>query len=87
LGTAEEQLRQATEVAVAVGASVLRCLTGSHRQRRSALPIEANIEATIETCRAVRGLALELGVTIAIENHSGDLQGRELKALAEEAGP
>ena len=33
-----------------------------------------------------RPLALELGIQIAIENHAGDLQARELKALIEEAG-
>jgi sugar phosphate isomerase/epimerase len=86
-GTAEEQLRQAIRVADAIGASVLRCLIGSHRERRTELPIEAHIESTIEVCRAVRDLALELGITLAVENHAGDLQGREVKALVEEAGP
>jgi sugar phosphate isomerase/epimerase len=30
---------------------------------------------------------MELGIKIAIENHAGDLQGRELKELIERAGP
>jgi len=85
-GTAADQLRQALHVADVLGVSCLRCLIGSRRERRTLAPIEAHIEATIETCRAVRDLALELGVTIAIENHAGDLQGRELKVLVEEAG-
>ena len=30
---------------------------------------------------------MDLGIKIAIENHSGDLQGWELRRLIEEAGP
>jgi sugar phosphate isomerase/epimerase len=30
---------------------------------------------------------MELGITVAIENHAGDMQGRELKELIERAGP
>jgi sugar phosphate isomerase/epimerase len=41
----------------------------------------------VETCKAVRSLALDLGVKLAIENHAGDLQGWELKELIERAGP
>jgi sugar phosphate isomerase/epimerase len=85
-GTAEEQLRRAMRAASAIGASVLRCLIGSRRERRTELPIEAHIEATVQTCSAVRDLALELGIMLAVENHAGDLQGRELKALVEAAG-
>jgi hypothetical protein len=44
------------------------------------------MEATVKALRAVRSRALDTGVRIAIENHSGDLQGREVKTLIEEAG-
>src|SRR4029450_7605456 len=30
---------------------------------------------------------LDAGLKLPIENHAGDMQGRELKALVEEAGP
>jgi sugar phosphate isomerase/epimerase len=86
-GPAVDQLRQMLRVAHLLGSRVLRVVAFSVRDRRGELPFSAHIEAAIETCRAVRDLALELGVKIAIENHAGDLQGRELKALIEEIGP
>ena len=36
--------------------------------------------------KAVPSRALDEGVKIAVENHSGDMRARELKALIEEAG-
>ena len=84
---AVEQLREMLHVADVVGSRTLRVVMGSQADRHTDLPLEAHIEATIGTCRAVRDLALELGITIAIENHAGDLQGRELVALIERAGP
>jgi sugar phosphate isomerase/epimerase len=86
-GTAVEQVCQMLHIAHALGSPILRCVLGSNADRHTELPLEAHIEATVGTCRAVRDLALELGITLAIENHGGDLQGRELKALIEEAGP
>ncbi len=44
------------------------------------------MEATIQALRSVRAEALDLGVRIAVENHSGDMQAREVKMLIEEAG-
>src|SRR5437764_1024534 len=35
---------------------------------------------------SLRAEAQDLGVKIALENHSGDLQGREVKTIIEEAG-
>jgi len=86
-GSAVDQVRQMLHVAHALGSPVLRCVLGTNADRHTELPLEAHIEATVETCRAVKDLALELGIKIAIENHAGDLQGWELKALIEEAGP
>jgi sugar phosphate isomerase/epimerase len=86
-GTAAGQLRQMLHIAHVLGSPTVRCFLGSNADRRTELPLEAHIEATVETCRAVKDLALELGIKIALENHAGDLQGRELKALIEEAGP
>lgn len=86
-GTAVEQVRRMLRVARSLGSRTLRVVMGSAADRVGALPLSAHIEATIETCRAVRDDALELGIKIAIENHAGDLQGGELVALIEEAGP
>jgi len=86
-GTAVEQVCQMLHIAHVLGSPILRCVLGNRADRHTELPLEAHIEATVETCRAVRDLALELGIMLAIENHGGDMQGRELKALIEEAGP
>lgn len=85
-GTAVEQLTQMLHVAKALGSPYLRTLLGANSDRRTALPLRTHIENTIAALRAVRTLALDLGIKIAVENHAGDLQARELKALIEEAG-
>lgn len=86
-GSAVEQVRQMLHVAHLLGSPILRCYLGSNADRRTELPLSAHMAATVETCQAVRDLARELGVKLAIENHAGDLQGRELKKLIEAAGP
>jgi len=86
-GTAAQQLQQMLHVADWVGSPLVRCVLGTGADRRTAVPLKTHIEGTIETCRAVRDLAMDLGIKIAIEDHGGDLQGRELRALIEEAGP
>ena len=53
---------------------------------RDRLAIERLMEDTIQVFRSVRTEAMDLGVTIALENHA-DMQARELKMLIEEAGP
>jgi sugar phosphate isomerase/epimerase len=86
-GSAVEQTQQMLKVAQILGSPILRCFLGANADRQTQQPLADHVEATIATCRAVRGLALELGIKLAIENHAGDLQGRELKALIERAGP
>lgn len=86
-GRAADQLSRMLDVAAALGSPALRCYLGSNADRRTELPMRAHYTAVIETCRAVRKQALDLGVKIAIENHAGDMQGRELRLLIEEAGP
>jgi sugar phosphate isomerase/epimerase len=86
-GSAVEQLSQMLQIAAHFGSPGVRCFLGANADRRTATPLSAHIDATLDTCRAVRDLALDLGVKIAIENHAGDLQGRELKELIERAGP
>ncbi|MAF11582.1 xylose isomerase [Candidatus Poribacteria bacterium] len=86
-GTAAEQLAEMIRVADIVGSPFVRCVLGGRADRRTEEPLTTHIAATVETCRAVRDLALEMGVKVAIENHAGDLQARELRGLIEAAGP
>jgi sugar phosphate isomerase/epimerase len=48
--------------------------------------IEAHIEDAVRVLRSVRSRVMDHGLKIGIENHAGDMQGRELKTLVEEAG-
>jgi sugar phosphate isomerase/epimerase len=64
----------------------MRCFLGTSDDRLGGVPIEAHIEKTVKALKAVRQQALDAGVKIAVENHSGDMQARELKMLIEEAG-
>ena len=48
--------------------------------------IEARIDDTVTELKKVRTQALDAGVTIAVENHAGDMQAWELVTLIESAG-
>src|SRR3954454_16668147 len=85
-GTAEEQLGRMLEAARIVGSPIVRCVLGSSEDRRGPGGIESHIEETIRVLRTSRPRILDSGVKIAIENHAGDMQARELKTLVEGAG-
>jgi sugar phosphate isomerase/epimerase len=85
-GTAEEQLTRMLQAARAVGSWIVRAVLGSSADRSGPLPIEGHIENTVKVLRAVRSRVLDSGLKVAIENHSGDMQARELRMLIEEAG-
>jgi sugar phosphate isomerase/epimerase len=85
-GTAEEHLRLLIRTARALGSPVARCYQGVAADRATPGGIRAHIANTVRVCRNVRAFALDAGVRIAIENHAGDMQARELVALIEEAG-
>ncbi|MGC8792161.1 MAG: sugar phosphate isomerase/epimerase family protein [Bryobacteraceae bacterium] len=85
-GTAEQQLGRMIHVARLLGSPIVRAVLGSMADRAVPPGIEAHIENTVRVLRAVRSQALDAGIRIAIENHAGDMQARELKALVEEAG-
>ena len=87
LGSAEGHLELTIRIAKALGSDVARCYLGGRDDRRSEGGIEARIRDTVRVCKNVRSFALDAGVKIAIENHAGDLQSRELAALIEAAGP
>ena len=88
-GSAEAQLSQTVDLATALGSPIVRCVVGTFRDR--AQPggrggIDARVAEALAAIGAVRPRALDAGVKIAVENHAGDLQSRELKALVEEGG-
>jgi sugar phosphate isomerase/epimerase len=85
-GTAEEQLTRMIGAAVTVGSKIVRCVLGSSADRLPG-PIEKHIESAAKVLKNVRSKAVDSNIKIAIENHAGDMQGRELKSLIELAGP
>ncbi len=85
-GTAEEQLTRMIDAARIAGSKIVRAVLGSMEDRKSG-PIEKHIESTVKALRNVRSRVVDNGLKIAIENHAGDMQARELKTLVEQAGP
>jgi sugar phosphate isomerase/epimerase len=85
-GTAEEQLKRVIHAAHLADSRLVRCFLGSMADRQSSTPLEGNIENTAKTLRACRTFAQDHNIKIAVENHAGDMQARELKGLIELAG-
>lgn len=86
-GAADEQLTRAAEAAKTVGSRIVRCFLGSSADRAGKVPLEQNIENTVKVLRNVKSRIVDAGLKVAIENHAGDMQARELKGLIEAAGP
>ena len=84
-GTAEEQLTRVIRAATIAKSKLVRAFLGTMEDRKTA-PIEEHIEKVVAVLRNVRSRALDAGIRIAIENHAGDMQARELKMLIEGAG-
>lgn len=85
-GTAEEHLALGIRMANDLGSPVIRVVLGSREDRKTDGGIDARIEDTAKVCQACRSRALDAGVKIAVENHAGDMQARELLQLVEAAG-
>lgn len=85
-GTAEQQIEKMLVSAKALGSPIVRCFLGTSADRGGDIPIEGHIENAIKVLRNVRSKVVDSGLKIAIENHAGDMQGRELKTLIEGAG-
>ncbi len=85
-GTAEEQLSRVIRAGQIAKSRLVRCFLGMMGDRTGPVPMEAHIENTVKTLRACRSRAVDAGLKIAVENHGGDMQARELKTLIEEAG-
>jgi len=85
-GPPEQHLALAIRVARILGSPVVRCVLGNSEDRRAEGGIERQIENTVKVLRNVRTRAMDEGVKIAVENHSGDMQAWELVTLIEAAG-
>jgi 3-oxoisoapionate decarboxylase len=85
-GAAEQQIERMVDAAGHAGSRIVRAFLGTMNDRPGPVPIEAHIENTIKVLRNVRSKVMDAGIKIAIENHAGDMQARELKTLIEGAG-
>lgn len=86
LGSAEHQLTNMIEAAKTIGSPIVRAVLGSADDRKNGA-IQARIDEVVQVLHSVRSRAVDAGIKIAIENHAGDMQARELKSLVEKAGP
>ncbi|MCU0228610.1 MAG: sugar phosphate isomerase/epimerase [Bryobacterales bacterium] len=85
-GPIEPWILRHVEAAKLMGSPILRCLLGSARERKGDIPLAKHTEAMLHALRNIRSQVTDMGVMMAIENHSGDYQGRELAPVVEEAG-
>ena len=83
LGTVEEQVARALKASQIFGAKCMRCILGGVPERPE---IEMHIDNMIKAVRPLRSRILDSGVKLAVENHGGDLQAREMKMLVEAVG-
>ena len=86
-GTAEEHLRLGLRVAKTLGSPVFRVVLGASEDRKTEGGIRARIADTVAVLKACKQAALDAGVKVAVENHSGDMHSWELVDLIEAAGP
>ena len=85
-GTAEQQLERLIRAGQLAGSKVVRAFLGTMQDRTGPVPIEGHIENTVKVLKNVKSRAQDSNIRIGIENHAGDMQGRELKQLIEAAG-
>ncbi len=85
-GKAEDHARLLIRTASRLGSPVARCYLGSRRDRDGDGGIQKHIDQTVKVLKAVKSEAEDAGVKIAVENHAGDMQARELVGLIEAAG-
>lgn len=85
-GTADQQLLRMMESAKIAGSPIVRAFLGTFNDRIGPVSMDAHIENTVKVLRPLRSRFQDANVKVAIENHAGDMQARELKTLIEEAG-
>jgi sugar phosphate isomerase/epimerase len=83
-GTAEEQLGKMIDAARIVRSPIVRAVLGSSADRRGG--IDRHIDETVKVLKNMRSRLVDAGLKVAIENHAGDMQARELRRLVEDAG-
>lgn len=83
LGTLEEQVARALRASQIFGARCMRCILGGDAERPQ---IETHIDNMIKAVRGIRSRIADSGVKLAVENHGGDLQAREMKMMVEAVG-
>ena len=83
LGTLEEQVARALKASQIFGATCMRCVLGGDPERPQ---IEMHIDNMIKAVRGIRSRIADSGVKLAVENHGGDLQAREMKMMVEAVG-
>ena len=84
LGSVEEQVSRALKASQIFGATCMRCILGGDSERPQ---IEMHIDNMVKAVRPLRSRILDSGVKLAVENHGGDLQAREMKMMVEAVGP
>ena len=84
LGTAEQQITAGLKLARMMDAKAMRAVVGGFKERPD---IETHMRNTAQVLKGMRSQIRESGVKVALENHGGDFQAREMKALVEDVGP
>jgi sugar phosphate isomerase/epimerase len=84
-GSAEDQLGRMLGAARIMRSPIVRAVLGSAADRKGG--IEKHIDALVGVLKNMRSRILDAGIKVAIENHAGDMQARELKMLVEAGGP
>jgi len=82
-GTVETQVARALKASKIFGATCMRCVLGGDPERPQ---IEMHIDNMIKAVRGIRSRIVDSGVKLAVENHGGDLQAREMKMMVEAVG-
>ena len=82
-GTLEEQVGRALKASQIFGAKCMRCILGGDPERPQ---IDMHIDNMVKAVRGLRSRIVDSGVKLAVENHGGDLQAREMKMMIEAVG-
>jgi len=86
-GDADQHLITGIRLAKALGSPVLRVILGTSADRKTPGGIKARIADTVAVLKRARSRAVDAGLKIAVENHSGDMRAAELLSLVQQAGP
>lgn len=82
-GTLEEQVARALKASQIFGATCMRCILGGDPERPQ---IDMHIENMIKAVGGIRSRIVDSGIKLAVENHGGDLQAREMKMMIDTIG-